>query len=275
MDVVEYGAGCRELIATGDLHDHPVHFAALVRLAGLDGEGEVDGGRSHAGTHITFHELIHSDRLIDERDMSYRVLARVAWLKAAHPERVHVLLANHELAQIAGQGVMKNGVNCVKAFNAGVEYVFGDDAGEVLEAVGAFISAMPLGLKVVCGDGRAMLCAHSLPEPDLLERFDAGVLERALTVEDYAARRGSAHLMVWGRGQSEQEVEDLAARWGVETFVLGHELAETGARQVARRAVVLNSDHARGVYCRLDAARCATAGEVVGSAKPLGAEAGW
>lgn len=281
-----------ELIATGDLHDHPMHFAALVRLAKLNGDG--DGGDASAGgggPHITFHELIHSDRLVsdpgggNERDMSYRVLARVAWLKARYPERVHALLANHELAQIAGQGVMKNGVNCVKAFNAGVEYVFGDDAGEVLRAIERFIAAMPLALRITpaptagCepASGDDILCAHSLPDPDLMDRFDPGVLSRALTSDDYIPRRGSAHLMVWGRGQTDEQVEALAKQWGVRTFILGHEMAERGIAPVGsgRRAVILNSDHAAGAYCRLDLSGPITAEQVLASARPLAAEVQW
>lgn len=179
---IDHITGPGQLIATGDLHDHPVNFRAIVRLAGM--EGQPDSGT--AGPHATFHELIYSDKLIDGMDMSYRVLCRVAALKAAFPQRVHALLANHEIAQVHGQGVSKNGVNCVKAFNAGVEYVFGSEAARVDEAIRGFIASMPLALRCTpSAGGRDVLCAHSLPDSDALDRFDPSVLERALTDGDF------------------------------------------------------------------------------------------
>ena len=87
-----------QLIATGDLHDNPMHFQRLVEIANL---GDDPGDRPRK--HLTLHELIHSDRLIDGMDFSYRTLARVARLKAKFPEYVHTLVANHEMAQMLNE----------------------------------------------------------------------------------------------------------------------------------------------------------------------------
>jgi hypothetical protein len=271
------------LIATGDLHDNPLHLARLVEAAGLG-----DPARP-AAAHLTLHEIIHPDRLVNGMDFSYRALTRVAALKVAFPEHVHTLLANHELAQVLGAGIVKDGVKVVEAFNEGVAYAFGDRAGDVLAAVAEFIRSMPLALvasgarpdtppsarrgaagpddrmedgpgrdtdpeiggAAACGAG-TVLCAHSLPAPELMDRFDPGVLERDLAEDDYTPRRGSAHLMVWGRGHTPEQLRTLAERWGVGLFVLGHEKAEDGAMTVPPNAVVLNSDHERGVYLPID-----------------------
>jgi hypothetical protein len=233
------------LLATGDLHDNPVHFQRVIEMAGLDDETDAEPA------HLTLHELIHGENLHDGMDPSYRVLVRAAALKAANPEHVHVLLANHELSQIAGRGVIKNGVNCVKAFNDAVEYVFGDDAGEVSAALAAFIRSMPLALRCTPATGADILCAHSLPGDSDLDRFDAAVLERTLTEADYQPRTGSAHLMTWGRGQSPATLASLAERWGAGIFLLGHEKADDGWLRLEPNALILNSDHARGCVCRL------------------------
>jgi hypothetical protein len=193
-------------------------------------------------------------------DFSFRALVKVAALKAAHPERVHVLLANHELSQVIGAGIIKDGVKVVEAFNAGVEYIFGEDAAVVQGAIGEFILSMPLALRCHCGpaggEGGAshydILCAHSLPAPALMGRFDATVLTRELTEQDYEPRQGAAHLMVWGRGYDAEQVEDLVERWGVNMFILGHEKAENGVKFIPPCAIVLNSDHERGVYLPID-----------------------
>ncbi len=231
-----------QLIATGDLHDNPAHFETVVRVANLTSENPC---------HLTLHELIHSDRLINGMDFSYRALAKAAALKAEHPEHVHTLLANHELAQIIGAGIIKDGIRVVEAFNQGVEYAFGSESGCVTEAINTFVRSMPLALRCECAGGD-ILCAHSVPGPAMMARFDPGILERDLTEDDYAPRRGSAHLMVWGRDYDAEQLEDLVERWGVHLFVLGHEKAEMGIRPVQPCALVLNSDHAQGVYLPID-----------------------
>jgi len=170
----------------------------------------------------------------------------VAQAKLHAPERVHTLLANHELSQIVGMGVVKDGVRMKDAFNEGVGYVFSDEAPRVLRAIEAFIRSMPLALLCNRGGPDCVLCAHSLPGADLLDRFDHTVLDRALTEDDYTPRKGAAHIMVWGRGHPPEHLEALAQRWGVRLFLLGHEKAEQGWRFVEPNAVVLNSDHEHG-----------------------------
>lgn len=259
---IDHVAAPARLIATGDLHDNPLHLARLVRAAGLESDNPADH------RHLTLHELIHSDRLVNGMDFSYRVLARIAALKAAFPEHVHVLLANHELAQMTGSEVAKDGIRFVAAFDEAIDFAFGDEAQPVREAVRGFIRSMPIALRMTCTGGD-LLCAHSLPGPERMDRFDPGILERDLVDEDYVPRTGSAHFMVWGRNQPAEQVAALAARWGVSLFVLGHEKAESGAMALSDRAVVLNSDHDRGVFASLDTAQDATVERVLGSLHPL------
>lgn len=250
------------LLATGDLHDNPLAFAKVMKLATLDRSTDDRPRR------VTLHEIIHGS-LMGGLDFSHRALARAAALKTRHPERVHTLLANHELAQIVGSGIAKDGVRVVDAFNDGVEQVFGEHAGAVHEAIGAFIRSMPLALVSGRGTGRGVLCAHSLPTPVMQDRFDPEILDRPLEERDYEPRKGSAHLMVWGRGHTPEWLDELARTWGVELFVLGHEKAETGARFVPNRAVVLNSDHDRGAALEIDLASPPEAREAVWEALPL------
>jgi hypothetical protein len=244
------------LIATGDLHDNPLHLSRLVEAAGMIEEGRSVAGPDPAEpAHLVLHEIIHSDRLMNGMDFSYRALARAAALKVAYPERVHMLLANHELSQVTGAGIVKDGVKVVEAFNAGLEYAFGGEAPAVEEAVNEFIYSMPLALRCLC-DGpaghREILVAHSLPSPWMMARFDPTVLSRDLTPADYEPRQGAAHILVWGRGYDAEQIEDLVERWGVGMFILGHEKVENGVLFVPPCVVVLNSDHERGVYLPID-----------------------
>lgn len=272
-DVVEVraqdaGTPAGTLIATGDLHDNPLHLARVVRAAGMDSEHPA------SPCHLTLHELIHGERLVNGMDYSYRVLVRAASLKAAFPERVHVLLANHEIAQMIGSPVMKDGVKCNEAFDEALEATFGDEAdlAEVKGAIRAFIRSMALALRVKRPGLPDMLCSHALPAPGLMDRFDPDVLARELTDDDFLPRTGSAYLMTWGRGWTDEHFDALGHRWNVGLFILGHEKAETGCTVVAPGAVVLNSDHARGVYARVDVVRAATAADIAGACVALAAE---
>lgn len=240
-------------ILTGDLHDNPFGLDDVCAAAGLTGQ---DAG-TPPRTHLVLHEVIHSGRLINGLDLSYRSLVRVAALKAACPEHVHFLLANHELSQIAGAGIVKEGVSVVEAFNDGVAYVFGSAAAAVTEAINAFVRALPLAVRfrdaarTLAGAPGDMLCAHSLPGDDRIERFDATILQRQITAEDYTPRQGSAYLMVWGRDHSPGLLTRLGELWGVGCFVLGHEKADDGVLLRAPNVVILNSDHANGVYAEV------------------------
>jgi hypothetical protein len=255
------------LIATGDLHDNPLHFARVVQAANL-----ADIGTPGPRFHLTLHELIHSDNIVNHTDFSYRVLARAAALKAAFPTLVHTLLANHELSQMSGTEVVKEGVRCVAAFNTGLESVFGERWREVASCVSDFILSMPIGLRVNIPPERGpadVLCFHSLPAPELMDRFDRGVLDRPLGAADYEPRRGSAHLLVWGRGQNADQLADLARCWGAGLFVLGHEHAEDGVMLAPPNCLILNSDHAKGRYLSLDLRRPCGMASAAATSVPL------
>jgi hypothetical protein len=277
------GAACRaasvdriegpgKLIATGDLHDNPVAMGKLVRLAGmvLNEAGMSDDARPAASeiSHLTLHEIIHSDRLVHGMDMSYRTLTRVADLKARYPEHVHVLLGNHELAQYTNAGVLKDGVRCVDVFNDGVQFTFGDDAQRVDDAIKEFIRSLPIALEVHTPRG-TILCAHSVPAAAGMARFDAEIVRRELHDDDYIPRTGSAYLMTWGRGYDEQSLEDLVERWGVYMFILGHEKAEDGVLFIQPNAIILASDHERGTYLPIDLSDPPTPANAVSKVKWL------
>lgn len=274
QDVIGPDHPTQRLIATGDLHDNPEGLARLVELAGMAERGAAPTA------HLTLHEVIHSDRLVNGMDFSYRTLVRVAALKAEFPEHVHTLLANHELSQIAGAGIVKDGVSVVEAFNAGVEYVFGGAYDDVTAAMGEFIRSMPLALRWretvdplaghPCPGGRRdLVCTHSLPDPVLMDRFDAGVLDRPMIDADYAPRRGSAHILVWGRGHQPEHLQQLATQLDAGLFVLGHEKAPEGVLFRPPNTVVLNTDSANASVLELTPSDARTIERVTAAARRL------
>lgn len=226
------------LLVTGDLHDNPIHFGRIQAFAHLD----------RADHHVVLHELVHGDRLVNGVDLSYRILVRVASLVLEHPGRVHPVLANHELAQAFRQSVSKGGGDNVLLFDAGLEWAFGDDASMVEESIDRFVRAMPLAVR--CEHGS--LVSHSLPAPYAMKKFDPGILDRELRDEDFVPNSGSAWLMVWGRAQTEAQLDLLAERWNVKLFFNGHAHVPTGIEAVHARQVILNSDHDQAMVLPLD-----------------------
>jgi hypothetical protein len=232
----------------------------------------VPSNRFSNPTHLVLHELIHSDRLLNGMDFSYRVLTRVAALKGrVFPSASTFCSPTTSCLRSLERGIVKDGIRVVDAFNEAVDVTFGDDAPSVHQSIREFILAMPLALRGVCPK-KDLLVAHSLPEPWMMSRFDPTILSRELTAADYEPRAGSAHLMVWGRGYDADQIEDLVERWGVGLIILGHEKVPEGARFVPPCVLVLNSDHERGVCVPIDLSNPMRAEDAVAKALPLAAE---
>ena len=229
------------VLVSGDLHDNPVHYKALVELARLDASPD---------HHLILHEIIHSEILVNGVDLSHRMLLRVAALIGRYPKQVHLLLANHELAQYTGKGVSKGAGDNVTLFNDGLEFAYGDEAASVADGIRRLIRALPLAARSTGG----LFCAHSLPGPR--GAFDHGVLERSLDEDDYRGHPnpGAAYQMVWGRGYDDAQVESLARHWRVRLFCLGHEHVPSGIEARGPRLVVLNSDHEYAAALAVDLA---------------------
>jgi hypothetical protein len=244
------------LLATGDMHDHLVNCGKAVRLARLD-DGE--------DRHLLLQELIHGERLINGMDFSYRLAARAALLQTRYPNQVHVLLSNHELGQVIGEDLRKHGNSLLTAFHAGLEYVFGDDAERVHQALEAWVRTMPLAVR--CANG--VMLAHSLPATRNRQRFEPTVIDRPLEDADLQPGVGSAHQMVWGRNFHRDWAQTLAEAWGVELFVLGHQYVDMGYELQGDRLLVINSDHDHGVAVPIDLAKRYTRAELVDEVLPL------
>ena len=260
------------LLATGDLHDNPIHFSKITRLAKL--------GQS-PDHHVALHELIHGENLVNGVDFSHRMLIKIAQLVIEFPTQAHPLLANHELAQMIGRGVSKGAGNSVEMFRDGLDYVFGDDAETVNDAIRNLIAAMPLAL-VTGHEGGGIFCAHSLPAPHQMINFDPAVLDRELVEADYEPPHGAAWLMTWGREHTPEQLRELAANWSVRLFVLGHEHVETGMEVHGGSGksteepghIILNSDHEHGVVLPLELGEVPNTEEAMLHAVPLSALAG-
>lgn len=243
------------LLMTGDLHDHGVNLQRLIKLADL---------ANHKDHHLILHEIVHGPYRINGRDLSIRTLAHVAACKLEFPDQIHLLLANHELSQIGGEGILKNGVNVVDTFNDGVEFIYADQAKQVNDAMIEFIKSLVLAVR--CPNG--IFCSHSLPGPRQLAIFDTTVIDRVPTDEDLVLG-GSAYSMVWGRNHTQDLADVLAEIWETKLFVMGHQPADMGYELQGDTMLIINSDNEHGMALPIDLSMEYTRDDLVENLIPL------
>lgn len=232
-----------ELWICGDLHDHRRNFEKFVRSAKLP---------ENPQRHILFQELIHGDRFdVDGAEGSWNMLYLAAELKCDMPDQVHFLLANHDLAQIHGEGIMKAGLSVCEAFTAGVRKQFGRDSDKVEFALKEFLLSMPLALRAPNG----IFCSHSLPADQYIETFDFTIFNRELTGPDYARRKGPVYQLIWGRNMTPGTVALFAEEVKAEIIVTGHQPQEMGYATNGLQHLILASDHNQGVFLPVDLAQ--------------------
>ncbi|MCC7407689.1 MAG: metallophosphoesterase [Phycisphaeraceae bacterium] len=243
------------LLMTGDLHDHGLNYQRLLQLAQLDASPD---------HHLILHEVIHGPHRVNGRDNSVRMLARIAALKLQYPRQIHLMLGNHELSQIRGEGITKDSVNVVDCFNEGLDFLYDDQAGQVRAAMDRFIRSLLLAVR--CPN--RILCSHSLPSPRMLKTFDPAILDRVPTNADYNVG-GSAYQMVWGRSHTRDLADSLAKAWDIDLFLMGHQPADMGYELQGDSMIVLASDHTHGVALPLDLTTRYTLDDLVGQLIPL------
>lgn len=231
-NVVRIEPLCR-VVVSGDIHGNGKALARIISFCGR---------KSSRPTRLVLQEIIHG--LPDSQtgtDRSVELLLRAARLKINCPEEVLFVMGNHDLAQVGGVEIAKDGCGACKGFSAGVEAAYGEDAPDVLEAVGDMIRSFPLA--AVCPNGAFV--THSVPSPGRMAAAGTEILHRPYVDEDFR-RGGPAYEWTWGRGQKAEQLDALAAELAVELFVLGHRHVASGCEVIAPRAVVLASDHQHG-----------------------------
>ena len=228
-----------ELWLTGDLHDHRRNFEKLIAVADLEGNPD---------RHLVLHELIHGDHYdADGAEESWVTLVRAAELKCQFPDQVHFMLANHDLAQIHGKGIMKAGLSVCEAFNKGIKKNFAGHHHLVIAAISEFLLSFPLAVRAPSG----IFCCHSLPTDDQVDAFDFSIFERPLTGADYTPRTGPVHQLIWGRNMSPQTVDKFLDKVGASLVITGHQPQEMGHAQNGERHLIIASDHNQGVFLPL------------------------
>jgi hypothetical protein len=229
-----------EVWMTGDIHDNRTNFAKLLRAADL---------ANNPDRHLILHELIHGDHYDHNgADDSWQTLYKAAELKSAFPRQVHFLLANHDLAQIQGEGIMKAGLSVCEAFTAGVKRDFAAGGDAVSFSISEFLLSLPLAVR--CPHG--LFFCHSLPTDSQIAGFDFTIFDRALTGRDYLRKTGPVYQLIWGRNMSPATAAKFAEQVDAKILITGHQPQDTGYATNGDHHLILASEHNQGVFLPID-----------------------
>ena len=242
-----------ELWIAGDIHDHRTNFRKIIAAADL-------GNNPHR--HLILQELIHGDHFDAKgAEGSWEMLYHSAELKCDFPGQVHFLFANHDLAQIHGEGIMKAGQSVCEAFTAGVRRDFAQRATSINVVITEFLLSIPLAARTHTG----IFFCHSMPTDEQMEKFDYTIFDRPLSGDDYLRRKGPVYQLIWGRNITPAGVERFCEKVDARLIVTGHQPQETGYLVNGDKHLIIASDHNQGVFLAIDLAKQYTMDELVES----------
>jgi hypothetical protein len=228
----------KDVLLSGDLHGRRMNLNNIITHADLP---------NHPSRLLILQELIHGQ--IDEKtgyDRSIELLMRAARLKKQYPEQVILLLSNHDLAQATGREISKKGFDSCKEFVRGLRETFPDDADEIIDAMNDLLISQPLALR--CANGTFI--SHTLPSPNRMAAAGYEILTAASLTETDCLRGGAAYEWLWGRGHTEQQVEQIAQALGVDFFLMGHTPTTNGWELTTPQSMIVMSDHQMGHVIR-------------------------
>lgn len=227
-----------EVWIAGDLHDHRRNLEKLLFVTDLE---------NNPHRQLVLQEVVHGDHWDQSgAEGSWETLARIADLKCKFPRQIHFLLANHDLAQIHGEGIMKGGQSVCAAFNKGVKRDFGAYAGVAQAAITEFLLSFPLAIRTSNG----LFLAHSVPTDGEVPNFDYTVFDRELTGADYQRKTGPVYQLIWGRRTTPPFVDLFLEKLGAKLTVTGHQPQEMGFATNGEHQLIIASDHNQGVFLR-------------------------
>lgn len=236
--VIELDASASDLIVAGDLHGNLAHFQTLLDRARLD---------RNPKRHLVLQELIHGDsRYSNDGCKSHQLVDLVSALKCQYPDRVHLILGNHELSEILQRPIVKGGVHTGETFRRGIEFAYESSAPQVLAAYIELFEALPLAVR----SQNRVFASHSYPESEDLENgFDASILQARSVTEIRQKSPQSLHDILWGRDGDDGTARRFAALVHADLLVTGHMPCADGYRIPNSIQLILDSSRYPACYC--------------------------
>lgn len=245
-----------DVIMTGDIHGHRRNFERIITFADL---------ANNPDRHVILQEIIHGGpQAADGGCLSYKLLFDAVRYKLNYPDRVHIIMGNHDTAVINDSKVMKDGKEMNKPMNLALEREFGQACDEIKPAMRQFLLSQPLAVRC---DNRIWM-SHSLPGNHYVNKFDRQVLQKQLKTSD-CVKPGSAYLLTWGRNHSQETLDTMAELLDVDTFILGHQPQEQGWSRAGENLIIIASNHNHGCLLPINLSQSYTIEQLTDSIVPL------
>jgi hypothetical protein len=227
-----------ELVIVGDLHGNVENFQRALRLANLG---------AHPRRHLVVQELLHGPFRYDAGGCrSHQLLDLIGALKCTYPERVHYVAGNHEMTELLGQPIVKDGERMDVAFARGLAHAYGPNASRVRDAYRALLASLPLVLVAPNG----LVISHSLPSREVWDPERAARVLGASSLMELNVERGSpAYELLWGRDESEEATRHFLESLGGSLAITGHLPCREGYRLPNPYRLVLDASSHPACAC--------------------------
>ena len=244
------------LVIAGDIHGHRRNFERIMAFADLP---------NNPDRHIVMQEIIHGGPENSEGGcLSYKLLFDVIRYKVTFPDRIHIIMGNHDTTFIINSKVMKDGKEMNRSMRLALDQEFKQNSADVKLAIKQFLFSQPLAVRC---DNRIWL-SHSLPSDRFVDKFDQQILDRQLKIND-CKKPGSAYLLIWGRKHSQALLDKMAKLFDVDIFILGHQPQQQGWSRAGENLIIIASDHNYGCLLSMNLTKSYTVEEIIDSIVPL------
>jgi hypothetical protein len=245
--LITLDASAQEVMVVGDLHGNLPAFRQVLISAAL---------AQNPGRHLVLQELVHGNKFYpdEQGDKSHQLVDIVCALKCQYPDRVHLILGNHELSELTGRPIAKAGVPLNALFRQGIGTAYGDHADAIYRAYRDLFAALPLAVRTV---NRVFLC-HTIPDPLDLEQFDCSIFEAEHWSAPAMARHGAVYAITWGRNTDPENIDRFAELVDADWFITGHQPCDEGFRQANHRQIIIDGTDPYPAYCLFSTREAAT-----------------
>lgn len=239
-----------DVLVAGDLHGHLGNFQAIHKVAALD---------QNPKRHLVLQEVIHGKQMYPTGgDKSHQLLDLFCALKCQYPDRVHMLLGNHEMSQWANRVVLKEDRDLNALFLEGVREAYGPEKGpEIYALYMRLFCLLPFALRT----SNRIFISHSLPRQKAVESFQIWHLHTDSFPPEELTVGGSVYELLWGRDTRAETCNEFLKKVDSDWLVSGHIASDAGFSMPSPRQIIVDCCDHPAAYALLRADRPITAGE--------------
>lgn len=215
---------------TGDLHGNRKNLDILLSTAQLE---------KYPNRHIIFQEVIHTRNIaIDHRDLSFLEILDILKYVIQFPDRVHILLGNHDFNFFVGKEMVHSKRKLNYRFRRGVKLLFEDKSKKIIDLYKKIILIMPAMIQ----SGKILLTHSNFDEG--YENYTLSDLTKTTPFEE----NSPLYKLITGRVHSKKAIQPLLEQSNADFSIIGHEICQMGYDIPNAKQIIIDSCHKHGCY---------------------------